>query len=67
MKTNIYLVDYRINKDVKNYLENNKIRYIKTIKNENLYEEINGHPDIVACNICGYTVIEEQTYNKINI
>lgn len=67
MKTNIYLVDYRINKYIKNYLENNKIRYIKTIKNENLYEEINGHPDIVACNICGYTVMEEQTYNKINI
>ncbi|EJP22366.1 hypothetical protein HMPREF1142_1351 [Peptostreptococcaceae bacterium AS15] len=59
----MFLVDYRINKDVEEYFKKKNWDYIKTIENKDLYEEISGHPDIVACKIGNVTVLEMKTYN----
>ena len=61
----MYLVDYKIDYRFENYLKNNKIDYLKTFKYERLYEEINGHPDIIACHIGNTTIIEPIIYDKI--
>lgn len=58
-----FLVDFRIDEEIENELKKNDIEYIKTLKNENLYYEICGHPDIAACNLGDVTVIEPDTYN----
>lgn len=58
-----FLVDYRIDKNIESSLIKNEINYIKTLKHENLYSEIDGHADIIACNIGDITVIEPHTYN----
>ena len=60
-----FLVDFRIDEEIENELKKNDIEYIKTLKNENLYEEISGHPDIAACNLGDVTVIEPDTYNLL--
>lgn len=60
-----FLVDYRINKEIENYFKNNNINYIKTKKHTDLYEEIDGHPDIIACDLGDITVIEPKTYEKL--
>ena len=60
-----FLVDFRIDEEIENELKKNDIEYIKTLKNENLYYEICGHPDIAACNLGDVTVIEPDTYNLL--
>ena len=60
-----FLVDFRIDEEIENELKKNDIEYIKTLKNENLYYEICGHPDIAACDLGDVTVIEPATYNLL--
>ncbi|MGP1569165.1 MAG: DUF6873 family GME fold protein [Peptoanaerobacter stomatis] len=60
-----FLVDFRIDEEIENELKKNDIEYIKTLKNENLYEEISGHPDISACNLGDVTVVDPDTYNLL--
>ena len=60
------LLDYRINKTIEEYFIRRNLKYIKTINNKNLYDEISGHPDIVACNIGETTVLEKKTYDCLS-
>ena len=59
----MFLLDYRINKYVEEYFKKRNWNFIKTINNKSLYEEISGHPDIVACTIGDITVLEMNTYD----
>jgi len=59
----MFLLDYRINNDIEEYFKKRNWNYIKTIDNKDLYKEISGHPDIVACTIGDTTVLEMKTYD----
>lgn len=45
-KVTCVLVDYRINKESEKTLKNHGIKVLKTAKSNNLYESVDGHPDM---------------------
>lgn len=56
---NNFIADYRLEK----YLKRDK-RFLFTIKNKDLYYEIDGHPDIFACDLGEVVIIEPNFYEQ---
>lgn len=64
---NTLIIDGKINKVYEQYFINKGFNLIKLPSNNNLYDEISSHTDILLLKICNSVVVEPTTYEKINI
>lgn len=59
------IIDDRIRKIEESKLEQLQYRTIHTLKNNNLYDEISSHVDIVTCKIENKIIVEPNLYNSL--